>query len=276
MNYQKIYNDIIKKAQDEQRQKGKIYYESHHILPKCLGGTDQKENLVLLTGREHFICHWLLIKIHQIDPTNHLKMLRAFIMMASKNPKQKIRYMNSRVYDSVKQELYGTNGKLSGENGTFYGKTHSIETRQLLSEKHMGQHNPMYGKIPWNKGLTKDSSDIILNATENRKKSGGYQGIPHNEKTKEKLSKIAKQNGFGKDTLTKEQRQALSETIKRKYENDSEFREKMLANAMKGADKIRGVPQVKIQCPHCNKIGGISPMKRWHFDNCKERKNHNE
>ena len=25
----------------------------------------------------------------------------------------------------------------------------------------------------------------------------------------------------------------------------------------------------KIQCPHCNKIGGLTAMPRWHFDNCK-------
>ena len=26
-----------------------------------------------------------------------------------------------------------------------------------------------------------------------------------------------------------------------------------------------------ITCPHCNKCGGVSAMKRWHFDNCKLR-----
>lgn len=26
----------------------------------------------------------------------------------------------------------------------------------------------------------------------------------------------------------------------------------------------------KIECPHCGKIGNLGPMKRWHFDNCKE------
>ena len=31
-------------------------------------------------------------------------------------------------------------------------------------------------------------------------------------------------------------------------------------------------PKPKITCPHCNKIGGLPQMKRWHFDNCKEKK----
>lgn len=65
MNYIKIYNRLICNAKNESRQKGsEVYYENHHILPRCLEGTDEKDNLVLLTAREHFIAHWLLIKIH--------------------------------------------------------------------------------------------------------------------------------------------------------------------------------------------------------------------
>lgn len=40
------------------------YYEKHHIVPKCLGGTDDIENLVLLPARAHFIAHALLHKAH--------------------------------------------------------------------------------------------------------------------------------------------------------------------------------------------------------------------
>ena len=44
MNYEKIYYNIIEKAKTETRRKGKeIYYESHHILPKCIEGTDDKK-----------------------------------------------------------------------------------------------------------------------------------------------------------------------------------------------------------------------------------------
>jgi hypothetical protein len=31
---------------------------------------------------------------------------------------------------------------------------------------------------------------------------------------------------------------------------------------------INSGPQNKIKCPHCNKIGGVSNMKRYHFYNC--------
>lgn len=39
------------------------YFETHHIVPKSLGGTDDKNNLVNLTAREHYIAHLLLVKI---------------------------------------------------------------------------------------------------------------------------------------------------------------------------------------------------------------------
>ena len=38
---------------------------------------------------------------------------------------------------------------------------------------------------------------------------------------------------------------------------------KNIEHPMKG----KHFPQVT--CPHCNKLGGIIPMKRWHMDNCK-------
>ena len=34
--------------------------------------------------------------------------------------------------------------------------------------------------------------------------------------------------------------------------------------------------QQKIKCPHCDKIGGQGNMKRYHFDNCKNKKDNNE
>ena len=37
--------------------------EWHHICPTSMGGRDHPENVVLLTPREHFICHLLLFKI---------------------------------------------------------------------------------------------------------------------------------------------------------------------------------------------------------------------
>lgn len=40
------------------------YGEVHHIIPKCIGGTNDSSNKIKLTAREHFIVHRLLIKIY--------------------------------------------------------------------------------------------------------------------------------------------------------------------------------------------------------------------
>ena len=57
MDYKAIYYKIIENAKTEvengKRSLG--YYEKHHILPRSLNGTNDKNNLVKLTAREHFI-----------------------------------------------------------------------------------------------------------------------------------------------------------------------------------------------------------------------------
>jgi hypothetical protein len=61
MNYSIHYNLLIERA----KQRDVIgYTEVHHIIPKCLGGSDDISNLVKLTAREHYIAHILLAKIH--------------------------------------------------------------------------------------------------------------------------------------------------------------------------------------------------------------------
>lgn len=65
MDYQKVYNTLISHRKLNPLKKSKeLYTELHHILPRCLGGSDSKSNLVRLTAREHFIAHRLLTKIH--------------------------------------------------------------------------------------------------------------------------------------------------------------------------------------------------------------------
>ena len=65
MNYSILYDNIIEKARFENRSKrNDIYYENHHIIPKCFGGSNKKDNLVLLTAKEHYICHKLLVELY--------------------------------------------------------------------------------------------------------------------------------------------------------------------------------------------------------------------
>lgn len=61
MNYANHYARLIARA------RGRVlsgYKEWHHIIPRCMGGNDEKTNLVALTGDEHYVAHQLLVKIH--------------------------------------------------------------------------------------------------------------------------------------------------------------------------------------------------------------------
>jgi hypothetical protein len=100
MNYEKIYNDIISKARSEDRKKikGGIYYERHHIIPRCLGGSNDKSNLILLTAKEHYIAHRLLCMIY---PT-HEKILYAMWCMINGRGQAERYIPSSRIYTLLK------------------------------------------------------------------------------------------------------------------------------------------------------------------------------
>lgn len=106
MDYKAIYYKIIEKAKKETENGNRLigYYEKHHILPKSLGGNNDKENLVKLTAREHFICHWLLVKIYDKGTVERNKMLCALWRMQCINKDQK-RYINSKAYEKLKIEF---------------------------------------------------------------------------------------------------------------------------------------------------------------------------
>lgn len=77
VNYQKHYDRLIEKASQRILQG---YKESHHIVPRCMGDTDDKSNLVDLTAPEHYVAHQLLAKIY---PKNRGLIYACAIMTAS-------------------------------------------------------------------------------------------------------------------------------------------------------------------------------------------------
>lgn len=160
MNYLSIYNSIISNAQKSNRRRKNrndvnfVYYEAHHILPKCLGGSNDKTNLVLLTPREHFVCHQLLVKIY---PGNH-KLVFAMKMMTvstGAHIRNNIEYewikraMSSSASLSQKGKSYGfkfTKGHAlsAGKNNGMFGKTHSQETKDKQSAKAESRKSSTY------------------------------------------------------------------------------------------------------------------------------------
>lgn len=81
MNYVNIYEKIINRAMLQNRVKNPHDgFDRHHILPKSLGGTDDHNNIVLLTAKEHYLAHKLLVRIHTGD--NKKKMIYALWWMS--------------------------------------------------------------------------------------------------------------------------------------------------------------------------------------------------
>lgn len=160
MNYIKTYNSIINIANSKKRVKGKTYFELHHIIPKSIGGNNNKNNLVLLTAKEHFICHHLLIKIHPSSKPLH----DAFWLMCNNfSSKNQTRYKpNSITYESAKlkksknarqkwlkdnpnnhRDSSGINNPMFGihrygKDNPFYGKKHTKKSKNLISQTKKG------------------------------------------------------------------------------------------------------------------------------------------
>lgn len=109
MDYQKHYDLLIDRA------KGRIiegYTEKHHIVPRCVGGTDDANNIVTLTAREHFIAHVLLIRIY---PDNR-NLIHAAVMMCMGQSERK---MNNKMYAYLREMF----SKVVSENQTGSGNS---------------------------------------------------------------------------------------------------------------------------------------------------------
>ena len=163
MNYTNIYNAIVNNAKNNQPAE---YRERHHIIPKCMGGSNSKKNLVTLTSREHFLCHWLLCKIY---PDN-FKLRAAFAKMLEVT-KNNQRIVSSKHFDIVKRNLKGTRypwlvGNIpwnKGTKGLQVAWNKGIKTGPMsdeerakrsrtMTEKFLTQEHPRKGVDPWNKG----------------------------------------------------------------------------------------------------------------------------
>lgn len=127
---------------------------------------------------------------------------------------------------------------LYGEMNPFYGKTHTDEWKKNQSLKTRGENNPFYGK-------------------------------KHSEETKKKLSEYTKNQVF--PPRTEEWNNKIRESLTGK--RFTKERCENISKSKKGKPSpIKGMVLETIICPHCKKQGSIPNMKRWHFDNCKEKK----
>ena len=155
--YKKWHDSIIDRAKNRVLS---CYVERHHIIPKSCGGSNDKDNLVPLTAREHYIVHMLLpfcvIKKYK------LKMIKGFMYMNVKPKNSKRLYkINSRMYEKFRIEfgkmLKGT--KLSEEQkDKMRGRKLSKETKakikyarqfQVCSDEQRKNYSKMFSNLIW-------------------------------------------------------------------------------------------------------------------------------
>ena len=135
------------------------YTETHHIIPRSIGGSNHKDNLVKLTAREHFVCHMLLVKMLPA-PQNQKLVYAAWCMANQENDLQTRYKVVSRSYQWIRerfatmhaertrsnnpmsnpairkrhQEAIKKRGKTKGNTGNKRGPI-SNQLREVLSQK---------------------------------------------------------------------------------------------------------------------------------------------
>lgn len=230
--YTTWYYGIINQAKQENRQKTKqTYLENHHIIPTCVGGSNDKSNRVNLTYREHFLCHWLLTKM--VSDREILRKFQYAISRMSKNKisdKPIVSWQYALMRKSTKEAMTGrivrqeTKDKGAkwraanyiGSNNPFYGKTHTEENKQKARERMVGKIiHPFYGSIDRHPFLGKKR--------------------PEHSKRMKIIMKGRK--------FTKDHRDNLSKTW---HES-----------------------RTRMACEHCHKITTKSMNTRWHGIKCK-------
>lgn len=204
--YEKWYYNIINKAKDREKDFNE-YYEVHHILPKCMGGEDNEDNLVVLTYREHLIVHMLLCEIY---PGNHKLIYASKIMLShnksSSRPKAST-YLSTRTIARIK--VSAINARKGQKMPEWFGpyiaqknreRVVTEETKQKISNANKGlkrtekqieaikKNSWKKGNIPWNKG--KKMPEISKSKlSETRKRI-------MNDELRKKYSEAAKKRGY--------------------------------------------------------------------------------
>lgn len=170
MNYRRIYNNLIMKAWRREDPEG--YTERHHIIPKCLGGGESKDNLVRLTAAEHYIAHLLLMKMY---PSVH-KIALPILLMAKNigiNTKNKLvararekAAESQRGKKRSKDTIKKMSEALKGRQVVNKGKRMSDEQRVKLSKSLKGREAHNKGKSP-----SQETRDKLSKANKGRKLS---------------------------------------------------------------------------------------------------------
>ena len=190
--YTRWYFSIISRAQIRTLA-ADTYRERHHIIPRSLGGSNDQDNIVQLTAREHFICHWLLTKM--TDGAAQKKMAYACKrMMHSSGPKQERYVITGRIYEQLKNNL---NLVLKDREFTedWLAKLKSSARRRADNEDARAKdirratmikvnHNRKGEKRPWQSGSNNHFWGVRMTGASNH-----FYGKKHTEESLAKMRK---------------------------------------------------------------------------------------
>ena len=161
-----------------------------------MGGSNDSDNLVHLTAKEHFVAHMLLIKI--TEGLGHTNMIYAFHLMASVGVYDK-QHITSRLFQTLREEFAIRISEAQK------GRIFSEETKRKMSEAAKGRKRGPHSE---------ESKRKMSEAAKKRKLSEAAKGKPlqksigesylkqlrvktHSEEAKRKMSEAAKgRNSF--------------------------------------------------------------------------------
>ena len=122
----------------------------HHVIPLCMGGSDDEENIVALTPEEHYVAHQLLVRIY---PDND-KLVFAAAMMGKTRPSNKVYgWLKRRFSESMSKVHTGrkntpeTIAKMRASaktRKTPIRKPHSPETIEKMRLAKLGKKCPQH------------------------------------------------------------------------------------------------------------------------------------
>lgn len=129
MDYKKHYDLLIERAKARQLIG---YVERHHIVPRCMGGSNSKSNLVKLTAEEHYVAHQLLVKMY---PENDSLAYAVYKMTIT----SKVMKRNNKSYGWVKRKYQSVCKKRIGKKNPSYGRSwyhcpNTLESGKFLSK----------------------------------------------------------------------------------------------------------------------------------------------
>lgn len=194
LNYQKIYDSLVAKCKPRGLNKKALegYFEKHHIVPKCLGGTDEDTNFVLFTPREHVIAHRLLWKSNPENYSlmwayartvnSHKGILTSREVEYAKIAKSKV--MSERIVSEETREKI---------RQTLTGHKRTEESIEKGRQKQIGQKRSEETKANLKEARKKLLDSGWTVPEEARKKIGDFfRGRPISDEHRKKLSEVNK------------------------------------------------------------------------------------